>query len=45
MPGETGTAVDDNGQEKRFLLLYDPGRTPPVADAPREAAERAKQMP
>lgn len=39
------TVVDDSGQEKRFLLLYDPERVPQMADALREAAERAKNMP
>jgi hypothetical protein len=39
------TAIDDSGQERRFILLYDPDRVPPMADALREAAERAKQMP
>jgi hypothetical protein len=39
------TAADENGQEREFILLYDPDRVPPMADALREAAERAKQMP
>jgi hypothetical protein len=39
------TAIDDNGQERRFILVYDAERVSPMADALREAAERAKNMP
>lgn len=39
------TAIDENGQERRFILLYDPERVAPMADTLREAAERAGETP
>lgn len=42
---QEATVADENGQERELLLIYDPDGVVAMADALREAAQRAKQMP